>query len=537
MGGSLGPGMAPSKVASILPDERRTRLLTGVTTVDEPAPLDVRSPITGESVGTVPSCTAEDVAAAVERARAAQAEWAATPVAERADVLRRFADAVTANRADLLDIVQVETGKARFDALEEVLDIAVTADYYAREGPGHIRSTRRTGVMPGFTRAVEHADPVGVVGCIAPWNYPLTLAVSDLLPALLAGNAAVLKPAEATPFSALRAVELLEAAGLPDDVLQVVTGDGERLGEPLISRVDHLRFTGSTAVGREVAALAGEHLIDASLELGGKNPAVVLDDADLSKTVRGLVDGCYANAGQLCIATERVYVDRSRFEAFRERFVAATERQSLGVGLDWGPDVGSLIGEGQLDTVESHVADARERGATVETGGKRREDVGPWAYEPTVLTGLPEGATAANQETFGPVVSLVPVDGVDEAVERANDSDYGLHASVWTGDAERGERVARRIDAGTVSVNDGYRAMWASTDAPMGGVGDSGVGRRHGREGIRDYTDSRTVVTQRGHPLAVPDAVPNRLAAAAATASLAPLRWLRDRSLPGPWGE
>ncbi|QPV62500.1 succinate-semialdehyde dehydrogenase (NADP(+)) [Halosimplex litoreum] len=529
--------MSRSKVESVLSTGRQGRLRTGVTTVDDRAPLDVRSPVTGESVGTVPSCTAEDVAAAVEAASEAQREWAATPIAERADVLRRFADAVTATRPDLLDIVQVETGKARFDALEEVLDLVATADYYAREGPGHLEPTRRTGVVPGLTRAVEHVGPVGVVGCISPWNYPLTLAVSDLLPALLAGNGAVLKPAEATPFSALRAVELLESAGLPEGLLQVVTGDGERLGEPLISRVDHLRFTGSTAVGREVAALAGEHLIDASLELGGKNPAVVLDDADLAKTVRGLVNGSFANAGQLCIATERVYVDRSAFDEFRDRFVAATERQSLGVGLGWGPDVGSLIGDHQLDTVESHVADARERGATVETGGRRRDDVGPWVYEPTVLTDLPEEATAASQETFGPVVSLVPVDGVDEAVERANDTDYGLHASVWTGDRARGERVARRIEAGTVSVNDGYRAMWASTDAPMGGVGDSGVGRRHGREGIRDYTDSRTVVTQRGHPLAFPDAVPNRLAAAAATATLGPLRWLRNRSLPGPWGE
>ena len=520
--------MASSKVASVLPDERRERLRAGVTTVGDRAPLAVRSPVTGDPVGTVPSCTAADVAAAVERARTAQTAWVERPVTERAAVLERFADAVTAERSDLLDVVQAETGKARFDALEEVFDLVATADYYAREGPGHLEPSRRTGAIPGLTRAVERPEPAGVVGCIAPWNYPLTLAASDLLPALLAGNGAVLKPAEATPFSALRAVELLESAGMPEGLVGVVTGDGERLGEPLISRVDHLRFTGSTAVGREVAALAGRHLIDASLELGGKNPAVVLDDADLATTVRGLVNGCYANAGQLCIATERVYVDRSVFPALRERFVAATERQTLGVGLDWGPDVGSLIGPDQFDTVASHVDDARERGATVETGGRRREDVGPWVYEPTVLTDLPGEATAASQETFGPVVSLVPVDGVDEAVARANDTEYGLHASVWTDDAARGERVARRIEAGTVSVNDGYRAMWASTDAPMGGLGDSGVGRRHGREGIRDYTESRTVVTQRGHPLAVPDRIPNRLAATAATASLRLLDRVRD---------
>ncbi|WP_123537592.1 succinic semialdehyde dehydrogenase [Halosimplex salinum] len=525
--------MASSHADSVLPEHARERLRAGVATVGERESLAVRSPVSGDAIGTVPECTADDVAAAVERARDAQSDWADRSVTERADVLDRFAEAVTADRTELLDVVQLETGKARFDALEEVLDIVATADYYARRGPGHLESTRRRGAVPGLTRTVEHADPVGVVGCISPWNYPLTLAVSDLLPALLAGNGAVLKPAEATPFSALRAVELLESAGLPAGLVQVVTGDGERLGEPLISRVDHLRFTGSTAVGREVAALAGEHLVDTSLELGGKNPAVVLADADLDETVRGLLNGCYANAGQLCIATERVYVERPLFEGFRQAFVAATERLDLGVGLDYGPDVGSLVSHEQLETVDSHVADARERGATVETGGRRREDVSPWAYEPTVLTDLPAAATAASEETFGPVVSLVPVDAVAEAVERANDTDYGLHASVWTGDADRGERVARRIEAGSVSINDGYRAMWASTDAPMGGVGDSGIGRRHGRQGIRDYTESQTVTTQRGHPLAIPERVPNRVAAAGATAGVRLLRWVRDRSPRG----
>ncbi|WP_415382161.1 succinic semialdehyde dehydrogenase [Halosimplex sp. TS25] len=526
--------MAPSRADSALSKRDRERLCRGVTTVGDRESSPVRTPLTGERFGSVPDCTPDDAAAAVERARAAQAEWAARPVSERADVLRRFADAVTANRSDLLDVVQLETGKARFDALEEVLDVVATAEYYARRGPGHLESARRSGAIPGLTRTVEHADPVGVVGCISPWNYPFTLAVSDLLPALLAGNGAVLKPAEQTPFSALVAVDLLESAGLPADLFQVVTGDGERLGEPLISRVDHLRFTGSTAVGREVAALAGEHLVDASLELGGKNAALVLDDADVETTVRGLINGCYANAGQLCIATERVYVERPVYDELRERFVDATERQDLGVGFDYGPDVGSLISAEQLETVESHVEDARERGATVETGGQRREDVGPWVYEPTVLTDLPAEATAASQETFGPVVSVVPVDGVDEAVERANDTDYGLHASVWTGDADRGERVARRLETGTVSINDGYRAMWLSTDAPMGGVGDSGIGRRHGREGIREYTESQTVTTQRGHPLAFPDAVPDRFTAAGATAGVRALRWLRERS---PLGE
>jgi len=509
---------------AVLSEGARDRLRTGVRTVDERESLAVRSPLTGDQFAAVPSCTDADVAAAVTRASEAQATWADRPLAERAAVLERFADEVIAHRTQLLDVVQLETGKARFDALEEVLDVVATADYYARNGPEALEPDRRAGAIPGLTRVVEHADPVGVVGCISPWNYPLTLAISDLVPALLAGNGAVLKPAEQTPFSALRVVELLESAGCPPGLLQVVTGDGERLGEPLVSRVDHLRFTGSTAVGREVAALAGEHLVDASLELGGKNSAIVLSDADLSKTVRGLVNGCYGNAGQLCIATERCYVERPVFEEFRDRFVAATERQTLGASIGFGHDIGSLISDDQLGRVDSHVTDARQRGATVETGGTRRQDVGPWVYEPTVLTDVPSSATAAHQETFGPVVSLVPVDGVAEAIDRANETDYGLHGSVWTDDPQRGERIARQIEAGTVSVNDGYRVMWASTDAPMGGVGDSGIGRRHGRQGLREYTESQTVTTQRGHPATFPEWLPNRYAGAGATAALRVLR-------------
>jgi len=522
--------MTDGSPASILDPEDCERLRSLVRTDGDRGSLAVTAPYTGETVGTVPRCGPADVERAVERARNAQESWADRPVADRAAVLQSVADEVLARRDELLDLVQLETGKARFDALEEVLDIVVTADYYARRGPDVLASKRRTGTIPGLTKAVEHAHPVGVVGLIEPWNYPLTLAVSDALPALLAGNGVVLKPAEATPFIALRAVELLESAGIPDGLVGVVTGEGERLGEPIVSRVDHVTFTGSTAAGRDVAATAGEHLTDASLELGGKNAAVVLADADPATTARGLVSGAYANAGQLCIATERVYVERGGFEAFLAAFVDATKRLELGAAYDFGPDVGSLIGERQLETVESHVADARERGATVETGGKRRDDVGPYFFEPTVLTDLPEDATAATQETFGPVVSVVPVADADEAVARANDTEYGLHASVWTSDADRGERIARRLDAGTVTVNDAYRATWGSTDAPMGGVGDSGIGRRHGRQGVAKYTEPQTVATQHGHPLAAPASVPNRLVAAGATAAVRAVRALRRRS-------
>ncbi|WP_135304445.1 succinic semialdehyde dehydrogenase [Haloarcula amylovorans] len=522
--------MNSSTVSATLPEQTVDRLAESVTTVEEREALAVRSPFTDAVLGTVPACRPADVTAAVERARAAQSEWTDRPLEERASVLQAVADEILSNREELLDIVQLEAGKSRLDAHVEALDVVLTADYYAREGPDYLRSTQKSSGFPLVTKTVEHRDPVGVVGLIEPWNYPLTLAISDMLPALLAGNAAVLKPAEATPFTALRAVELLVEAGVPEDLVQVVTGDGETVGEPLVASVDYLTFTGSTETGRTVASLAGEHLIDASMELGGKNSAIVLPDADLSTTVRGLVHGSFANAGQLCISFERIFVHEDVYDDFLARFVAATEALELGAALDFGPDVGSLIADHQLETVESHVADARERGATVETGGQRREDVGPLFYEPTVLTDLPEDATAACEETFGPVVSVTPVADADEAVARANDTDYGLHGSVWTTDTEQGEAVARRIDAGSVSVNDAYLGMWASTDAPMGGVGDSGIGRRHGREGIQKYTESQTVATQRLHPLVPANLLPNRLAARGASLSVRALRRLRGLS-------
>ncbi|WP_419181187.1 succinic semialdehyde dehydrogenase [Haloarcula pelagica] len=503
-----------------------------MATVGDRDELPVTAPYTGAVVGTVPRCRPADVAAAVDRARSAQSAWAARSIEDRAQVLDRFADSVLADRERLLDAIQVETGKTRFDALTEVLDVALTAGYYAQHGPGQVGATRRDSRLPGLTRVETDHHPVGVAGFVEPWNYPLTLAISDFLPALLAGNAVVLKPAEETPFTALLAHELLVDAGVPADLVQVVTGEGAPLGEPLISRVDQITFTGSTATGREIATLAGKHLVDASLELGGKNPAVVLADADLDAAVRALVWGSYANAGQLCISFERIYVERPVYDEFRDRFVSATDAQTLGATFDYGPDVGSLVSEAQRSVVEEHVADARERGATVLTGGRRRDDVGPLFYEPTVLADLPESATAATEETFGPVVTVEPVPDAQAAVERANATDYGLHASVWTADRERGVDLANRIRTGSVSVNDAFVGMWGSTDAPMGGVADSGVGRRHGPEGIRKFTEVQTVATQRGPPLVPAESIPTRFLARAATLGVRTVRELGRRWPP-----
>ena len=489
----------------------RVRRASSTTSRDAPGEsdaLDVFAPATTERIGSVPACDGDDVDAAVERARAAQDEWAETPETERAAVIDRFGDLVTDHREELLDVLQLETGKSRRTAVEELFDVPTGCTYLADEAPDALAEDRRQGAFPGLATATVTYDPVGVVGVISPWNYPLTLSMADALPALAAGNAVVCKPDEKTPYGALLLSELLEVAGLPDDLFQVVTGEGATVGPALIDAVDYVAFTGSTETGRTVAERAGRNLIDCSLELGGNNPLVVLGDADVDEAARGAVDACFSNAGQLCLSAERMYVEESAYEPFLAAFVRETEDLTLGTGYDYDADLGSLIDADQLARVRSHVDEAREDGATVETGGRHRPDVAPYCYEPTVLTGVEPDATVACEETFGPVVVVTPVPDAAAAVEAANDSPYGLNASVWTADRERGAAVAREIDCGTVNVNDGFIATWGAVDAPMGGFGDSGLGRRHGPEGIRRYTESRTVGVSRVGPLGFPERIP-----------------------------
>ncbi len=493
----LDPETDPRATLVLEPDDLRT-LASRVVASPGAGTRTHHAPWTGAPLASLPQSTPEDVATAARRARAAQRRWAAVPPRERARLLLRAGDLLLSRQSDVLDLVQLENGKARAQAFEEVADVAGLARHLALRAPRYLAAERRPGLVPGLTSVRVQHDPVGVVGVVAPWNYPLTLTLGDVLPALAAGDAVLLRPDPQTPLTALWAVELLEDAGMPPGLVQVVLGDGPVVGAAVVEHVDHLVFTGSTATGRVVAARAGELLVPSTLELGGKNALYVADDVDVEVAAEGAVRACFGGTGQLCVSAERVYVHEGVADAFVAAFVRRTRALRVGTGLDYRSDVGSLTSAEQLARVVEHVEDALSGGARVLAGGVHRTDLGPYVYEPTVLEGVGEVARAFREETFGPVVAVSRVASDDEAVAAVNDSDLGLHASVWSGSARRGAALAARVRAGSVDVNEGYLASWGSAAAPQGGRGASGWGARHGREGLLALTATRTVAVQRG---------------------------------------
>ena len=504
-------------------DELLTRL-TDTVTASGGETYKMTEVYTGEVITALPQSSPADVKQAYASARKAQAEWASWPVAKRMKVFKRFHALVLKHNETIVDLIQAESGKARRMAFEETCDVPMVTSHYLGVAPKLLKPRRRGGPVPVVSSSTEIRQPKGVVGIIAPWNFPFATGLSDAIPALMAGNGVVLKPDNKTALSPLYGVELLYEAGLPQGLFQVVLGEGPVVGPAVVENANFVMFTGSTATGRDVGRRAGERLIGCTLELGGKNPMIVLDDADLDEVVPGALFGVFANTGQICMHIERIYLPANRFEEFKNRFVEATKQLRLGASYDFEPEVGSLVSEQQRERVSEHVEDARAKGATVLTGGRSRPDLGPAFYEPTVLTGVTKDMVCATQETFGPVVALYPYRDEDEAVRFANDTDYGLNASVWGTDLKRAARLARRIESGNVNVNDSLAAAYASKGTPSGGVKQSGVGARHGDNGLLKYTDVQNLAVLKKQVMGAPDNMPYEKHARITLKSLAIMR-------------
>ncbi len=454
------------------------------------------SPMVNESLQPFPESLSSDVAVAFNNARRAQREWASTPIEKRASIMRSFVKQINKERDLLLDVIQRETGKSRLHANDELLHVMLNAEYYASHTQKVLSDQSRKGAFPVITSVQVSYHPKGVVGIICPWNYPFSLALCDAIPALMAGNAVVIKPDVQGMWSAIHAVRLLRAAGLPAGLVQLVSGDGPSIGGALVDQADYLCFTGSTRTGRIVATQAAQRLVGMSLELGGKNPMVVCADANLKTFLDVAVRSCFTSAGQLCVSTERIFIHRDIHERFVSALVERVSALTLGANLGWGYEVGSLNSQIQHDRVATMVKDAVASGARVLTGGKSRPDIGPFVYEPTILVDVTPEMNLHSQEVFGPCVYVESFANYDDVIARVNASEYGLSASVLTSDKVFGQALARELHCGSVNINEGFATAFASVDAPMGGMGISGVGRRHGPEGLLRFVEPQTLATQ-----------------------------------------
>ena len=460
--------------------------------------LDVRDPATGDVVTSVPAAGAADVDLAVKAARAAfeSREWGAARPVDRERWLLKLADLLEANAAELAEIETVDNGKPL--VISQRVDVPSAVDFlrYCAGWATKIEGTTVEPSLPGFRRneffAYTRREPVGVVGAIIPWNFPLLMAVWKIGPALATGCSIVLKPAEDTPLSALRLAALALEAGVPPGALNVITGDGPTAGAALAAHpgIDKVAFTGSTAVGKRIGQSALENMTRISLELGGKSPVIVLDDVDPAVAASGAANAIFFNSGQLCVAGSRLYVQRQAYDAVVDGVSAIAAKMRIGPGLEKGTQLGPLVSERQLARVAGYVQAGLAEGATLVTGGARHGERG-WFHQPTVLTGVDAGARVAQEEIFGPVLVATPFDDVDEIAALANNTAYGLSASVWSNDLKRVHRLIPRIKAGTIWVN--CHGLLDNA-LPFGGYKQSGIGREMGRAMIDLYTETKSVL-------------------------------------------
>jgi acyl-CoA reductase-like NAD-dependent aldehyde dehydrogenase len=455
------------------------------------------NPATQESLKTFPCATEDEVRDTVAKAHVAQAAWHACGIRRRIEVLRQFQHLLHERKTQVARVITTEAGKPYVEALlTEVLVVLDATRFLIENAFALLRDQpipHRNLAMKTKTGRVLR-EPYGVIGIVSPWNYPFSIPSTETLAALVAGNAVVLKPSELTTLCAFELQNLLYSAGVPKDVFQVLPGDGQTGVALLNSDLNKIVFTGSVPTGKRVAQAAAARLLPAVLELGGKDPMLVLQDASFDNASSGAVWGAFVNAGQTCLSVERCYVHRSLYERFLDSCARKAELLRVGNGMDENTDVGPLIHERQLAIVESHVEDARRRGARVLTGGRRLTELGPNFYAPTVLADVTPDMRIMREETFGPVLPIMAFDTEDEAVRLANDSDFGLAASIWTQDTARAQALAKQIQAGTVMLND-VVACFGISEAPHGGIKASGLGRTHGSFGLEEmvwvkYVDS-----------------------------------------------
>lgn len=455
-------------------------------------------PATGVEVGRVPITSADEAAAAVERSRVAFKTWKLTPFAERRRLVMAARDVILAQTDDIAHLISKESGKPFGEAIAfEIAPVLDLMQYFAKNAEKMLRPAKiDIGLFKLLGRASQIVyHPLGVVGVIPAWNYPFSIPLGEAVMSVLAGNTVVLKPSELTPLTGLKIGEIFEKAGFPEAVVQIVTGDGSTGAALVEAAPDKIMFTGSVATGKKIAAAAARNLTSVVFELGGKDPMVVFADANLELAASAAVWGAFCNAGQNCAAVERLYVEKSVAETLTKKIVAKTLELRQGSGDDENVSIGPMSSERQMRIVEDHVAAFKADGAEILTGGKRKADA-PSFYEPTVITNVNNDMRAMREETFGPTLPIAVFTTEDEAVALANDTEFGLTASVWTRDPAKGRRVAERIEAGTVCINE-HLYTHGIGQTPWGGFKNSGRGRTHGRAGLMELVQAQHIHTNR----------------------------------------